>query len=136
MKIKKHTANNVNNMLCDVKFWFDSISIQSLGINLQRYRTYRCTNKFIGTNCMSLLIYSNTKQISIYVSIDLKFSSQTMYQHPSNQGKSPVLQDQQMQPLIVNQQRTHVCLTSGMIHVNFITLLIGIKVGMDCNLVG
>ena len=34
-----------------VPIMFDLIQLQALNINLQRYRTYRCTDKFIGTNC-------------------------------------------------------------------------------------
>ena len=36
-------------IMCCVAF-FDLTQFQSLDINLQRYRTYRCTDKFIGTN--------------------------------------------------------------------------------------
>ncbi len=50
MRINIHTAYDVNNMLWDVKLSFDSFSIP-IYINLQRYQTYRCTDKLIGTNC-------------------------------------------------------------------------------------
>ena len=53
MKIQIHAANDVGNELCIGKF--DLTQFQSLDINLQRYRTYRGTDKFIGTNCTSLL---------------------------------------------------------------------------------
>ena len=39
-----------------LSFDFDLTQFQSLDINLQRYRTYRCTDKFIWTNWTSLLI--------------------------------------------------------------------------------
>ncbi len=42
-------------MLYNVKN-FALIHCQSVHFKLQIYRTYRCTDKFIGTNCTSLLI--------------------------------------------------------------------------------
>ncbi len=69
MKIKIYTAkknNDVNNVLCKVDFQFDSISIARF-----QYRAYRCTDKFIGTNCMSLL----------KCGVAVKWTTQLIYVH-------------------------------------------------------
>ena len=54
--------NLMMSMMCCMTLSFDLTQFQSLDINLQRYRTYRCTDKFIGTNCTShLSIYNNVQ---------------------------------------------------------------------------
>ena len=51
----RYTLLMMSIMYC-VKLNFDLTEFQSLNINLQHYQTYRCTDKFIGTNCTSLLL--------------------------------------------------------------------------------
>ena len=41
--------------MCGLKWTFHLTQFKVLDFKLQHYRTNRCTDKFIGTNCMSLL---------------------------------------------------------------------------------
>ena len=70
----------MSNVLCDVNLWFIWLTqFQSLDINLRHYQTYRCTNKFIGTNCMLLLIANDKPDNYPRYTIDVTWILQTCW---------------------------------------------------------